>query len=152
MICIYVAIFFVFVDISANGNRNPLTFNQVSKRAISRIIVSSAATISGMYTRPAYAVESIARGFQTKSGLKYYDIREGDGVSPRYGQIIAFTYAQYFKSKTSESLENIDSSVTPFLHKQGNGRIVRGLDEAIHGMRVGGKRRAIIPNSLGKYI
>ena len=46
-------------------------------------------------------------------------------------------------------LEKVDATETPFLHKHGNGRICRGIDEAIHSMKVGGKRRAIIPPNIG---
>ena len=50
---------------------------------------------------------------------------------------------------TGGKLEIIDSTNEPFLHKHGNGRICRGVDEAIHTMNVGGRRRAIIPPNLG---
>jgi FKBP-type peptidyl-prolyl cis-trans isomerase len=41
------------------------------------------------------------------------------------------------------------SGKQPFLHKHGNGRILRGIDEGLHTMHVGSKRRLIIPQSLG---
>ena len=92
------------------------------------------------------------RGFQTKSGLKYFDIKEGTGLSPIYGQMISFRYTMYYRASPDVAPEIIDESKQPFLHKHGNGRIVRGLDEAIHTMKVGGSRRAVIPKSLGKLV
>jgi hypothetical protein len=94
--------------------------------------------------------DSTAKRFQTRSGLKYYDIIEGSGVSPKFGQLIAFNFDIYYKpGSNGGKLEKIDSSSSPFLHKHGNGRICRGLDEAIHTMRVGGKRRAVLPKEIG---
>jgi len=92
--------------------------------------------------------------FQTKSGLQYSDYEEGVGESPRFGQLISFHYKMYYRPNRDASLEEIDSTYkspgqTPFLHKHGNGRLIRGLDEGIHGMRAGGRRRIIVPQSVG---
>ena len=54
----------------------------------------------------------------------------------------------YYKPMEGK-LEKIDTSMEPYLHKHGNGRICRGLDEAIHTMRIGGKRRALVPPNIG---
>jgi len=92
----------------------------------------------------------LLRGFQTKSGLKYFDIVDGTiGESPRYGDLVSFFYTCYYKPSAESSLDFIDSNKRPFLHKHGNGRVVRGIDEALHTMRVGGKRRIIVPKSIG---
>jgi len=96
-----------------------------------------------------------SRGFQTKSGLKYFELKEGDiDVSPRYGQLVSFHYSGYYRPSPDSKLDLFDSSYmsqdkTPFLHKHGNGRIIRGIDEGLHTMKVGGKRRVIIPKSIG---
>lgn len=96
-----------------------------------------------------------SRGFQTKSGLKYFDLREGDiDVSPRYGQLVSFHYSGYYRAPSDDKLDLFDSSYmsegkSPFLHKHGNGRLIRGIDEGLHTMKVGGKRRVIIPKSIG---
>ena len=98
-----------------------------------------------------------ARGFQTKSGLKYYDFNEGIiGATPRYGQLVSFQYTGYYRATADSPLEVFDSVFSSdrknrqsFLHKHGNGRIVRGIDEALHTMKVGGKRRVVVPRSIG---
>jgi len=94
------------------------------------------------------------RIYQTKSGLQYFDIREGAGQAPRFGQLISFHYNMFYRPSANAPLEKIDSSYdspgkASFLHKHGNGRVIRGLDEAIHTMKPGGKRRAIIPKNVG---
>lgn len=96
-----------------------------------------------------------SKGYQTVSGLKYFDLKEGDiNVSPLYGQLVSFHYTGYYRPAPGSPFELFDSShlpavKTPFLHKHGNGRVIRGIDEALHTMKVGGIRRAIIPKSLG---
>lgn len=101
------------------------------------------------------APQTPASGFQTKSGLRYFDFQVGSGNSPRYGELITFHYSLFYQPRDlDESLELIDSTydnkpIQPFLQKHGNGRIVRGLDEGMHTMKVGGKRRIIVPKSIG---
>ena len=99
------------------------------------------------------------KGFQTKTGLKYFDFKIGTpNTSPRYGQLVSFYYTTYYRpnpgtaDSTGTALETIDSNVPykePFLHKHGNPRVIRGIDEAIHTMGIGGKRRIIVPKSIG---
>eukprot|EP01031_Cornospumella_fuschlensis_P027779 gene27779-33553_t len=94
------------------------------------------------------------KGYQTKSGLRYFDLEEGKGVSPKFGQIISFQYTIYFQAAPDSPLEIISSTLTdsddnPFLHKHGNGRLIRGVDEALHTMKVGGKRRVFVPKNMG---
>ena len=89
-------------------------------------------------------------GFQTKSGLKYFDIRVGEGKSPRYGDLVTFQYFLYYKpADRGAQLELVTKSNEPYLQKHGNGRIVRGLDEGIHTMKEGGRRRIIVPKNIG---
>ena len=99
-------------------------------------------------------VPTPSRGFQTKSGLKYFDLVLSDkGPTPRYGQFVSFKYTIYYKPKTSDRLQVIDSTSfdgdKPFLHKHGNVRIIKAIDEVLHTMHAGSKRRIIVPNSIG---
>ena len=114
------------------------------------MMITSFSSISHALDIPPFP----SRGYQTKSGLKYFELNEGDGASPRYGQLVSFHYTGYFRSDANSKLEIFDSSLLnygkePFLHKHGNGRVIRGIDEGLHTMKVGGKRRLIIPKSLG---
>ena len=85
--------------------------------------------------------------YKTNSGLKYIELQSGAGSSPRYGQLCAIQYSGYMKLPTESTPQKFDSN--SFLIKHGNGRIIPGLDEGIHTMKVGGKRRLIIPPKLG---
>lgn len=111
-----------------------------------------AAVALSLFPSPPQAFAAIpdvpTKGYQTKSGLKYFDAVVGTGIQPKYGQLVSFQYTIYYRPNGGK-LETVDSSNEPFLHKHGNGRICRGIDEAIHTMKVGGRRRAIIPPSIG---
>jgi hypothetical protein len=89
------------------------------------------------------------KAYQTRSGLRYIDKFEGTGISPQYGQLVAFNYEIFYRPPAPAKPERVDWTTTPFLHKHGNGRICRGIDEALHTMRVGGRRRAILTPEIG---
>jgi len=83
----------------------------------------------------------------TASGLKYIDLVEGAGVSPQPGQVAVVHY-----TGTLENGTKFDSSVdrgTPFEFPIGVGRVIKGWDEGVMTMKVGGKRKLIIPPNLG---
>lgn len=91
---------------------------------------------------PAPAVE-----VTTPSGLKYLDKVVGTGESPRPGQNVTVHYAG-----TLTNGAKVDSSVDrgqPYTFQIGVGRVIKGWDEGVMTMKVGGKRRLIIPSSLG---
>ena len=100
------------------------------------------------------------KGYQTPDGLVYFDFIPSDPnlPTPKYGQLISFQYATYFLKDRNSPLEKVDSSFSslggngePFLQKHGNGRVIPGLEEGIHSMTVGSRRRLIIPQTLGYY-
>jgi peptidylprolyl isomerase len=83
----------------------------------------------------------------TASGLKYIDIVEGSGESPRAGQSVTVHY-----TGTLEDGTKFDSSLDrgqPFTFQIGVGRVIKGWDEGVMNMKVGGKRKLIIPAHLG---
>ena len=108
-------------------------------------------------TAPPTATSSNVDGksvtvFKTKSGMQYIDIAEGAGPTPKYGNFVSIAYKAYIKLPDargkSYKLDEFDSD-RGYLVKHGNGRTVPGLDEGLHTMRVGGKRRVIVPPKLG---
>lgn len=82
----------------------------------------------------------------TSSGLYVQDVTEGTGAAVASGQTITVHYTGWLPNGSK-----FDSSVgkTPFTTPIGRGAVIRGWDEGLVGMKVGGKRRLIIPPSLG---
>jgi FKBP-type peptidyl-prolyl cis-trans isomerase len=83
----------------------------------------------------------------TPSGLRYVDLVQGTGASPATGDRVQVHYTGWLESGTK-----FDSSVDrgqPFVFPLGEGRVIRGWDEGVASMKVGGKRRLVIPAHLG---
>lgn len=83
----------------------------------------------------------------TSSGLGIIDISEGSGATPEAGQTIVVDYTGWL----SDGGTKFDSSVdrgTPFEFVLGAGKVIPGWDEGLATMKVGGKRRLIIPAGL----
>ena len=87
----------------------------------------------------------------TDSGLSYIDTKPGDGPVAKAGQNAVVHYTGWlYKNGTKGN--KFDSSLDrgqPFTFPLGAGRVIRGWDEGVAGMRPGGKRTLIIPPDLG---
>ena len=87
----------------------------------------------------------------TDSGLQYEDVLEGTGASPQRGQTCVMHYTGWLWEDGQKGTK-FDSSVdrgTPFEFPVGKGRVIKGWDEGVISMKVGGKRKLIIPAHLG---
>jgi peptidylprolyl isomerase len=83
----------------------------------------------------------------TPTGLKYVDLVVGTGANPKPGDRVTVHYIG-----TLESGEKFDSSYDhgrPLTIQIGMGKVIKGWDEGVMTMRVGGKRKLIIPPQLG---
>ena len=87
----------------------------------------------------------------TASGLQIADTKVGTGASPRTGQICVMHYTGWLYTNGAKGAK-FDSSLDrgqPFEFPIGTGRVIRGWDEGVASMKVGGKRTLIIPADLG---
>jgi peptidylprolyl isomerase len=87
----------------------------------------------------------------TPSGLQYEDTVEGAGASPKTGQTCVMHYTGWLWENGAKG-KKFDSSVDrgqPFEFPIGQGRVIKGWDEGVATMKVGGKRNLLIPPGLG---
>jgi FKBP-type peptidyl-prolyl cis-trans isomerase len=88
---------------------------------------------------------------ETPSGLQYEDSVEGSGDTAQAGQRVSVHYTGWLDQGGSKE-RPFDSSRTrgqPFQFDLGAGMVIRGWDEGVAGMKVGGTRLLKIPASLG---
>ncbi|MGA8502063.1 MAG: FKBP-type peptidyl-prolyl cis-trans isomerase [Candidatus Sulfotelmatobacter sp.] len=86
-------------------------------------------------------------GVKTDSGLVYWDIRVGNGAEAKEGSHVRVHYTGWLTNG-----KKFDSSVDagkPFDFTIGNGEVIKGWEEGVAGMKVGGKRQLRIPPALG---
>lgn len=83
----------------------------------------------------------------TKSGLKYVELKEGTGDEAKAGQTVEVHYTGWLKD--GAKFDSSKDRNKPFQFPLGAGRVIKGWDEGVAGMKVGGKRKLIIPPELG---
>ncbi len=87
----------------------------------------------------------------TPSGLQYEDATVGDGAEATKGQNVSVHYTGWLYNNGEQGAK-FDSSRDrndPFVFSLGAGMVIKGWDEGVQGMKVGGQRTLIIPASLG---
>ena len=84
---------------------------------------------------------------QTSSGLQYEDTQVGSGASPARGQTCVMHYTGWLTNGTK--FDSSKDRNDPFEFPLGAGRVIKGWDEGVAGMKIGGKRKLTIPPALG---
>ena len=94
----------------------------------------------------AEETQSDSNSRTTESGLIIADIVNGEGDEANNGQTVTVNY-----TGTLEDGTQFDTSIgrAPFSFPLGSGRVIKGWDEGVAGMKVGGKRKLTIPPELG---
>ena len=88
----------------------------------------------------------------TSSGLRYEDVVVGTGAEAKSGQSVSVHYTGWLLGAGDQRGSKFDSSLDrgqPFAFSLGSGQVIKGWDEGVAGMKVGGKRTLLIPAALG---
>lgn len=107
-----------------------------------------AAVLVAMVSIAAQAADDVVR---TKSGLAYKDVVVGKGKIAKVGDMVLVDYTGWLDEGTKKG-KKFDSShdrSQPFSFALGTGKVIKGWDEGVAGMKVGGKRILYIPPALG---
>ena len=88
----------------------------------------------------------------TSTGLQYEDLSLGEGDEAAAGHHVSVHYTGWLQNPDGSEGEKFDSSVDrgdPFEFPLAAGHVIQGWDQGVQGMKVGGKRRLVIPAALG---
>jgi peptidylprolyl isomerase len=119
-------------------------------RASALVAFILTAAFSGSFVTLASA-QPAGKTMTTASGLQITDSVAGTGASPKTGQTCVMHYTGWLYVNGAKG-KKFDSSVDrgqPFEFPIGTGRVIKGWDEGVATMKVGGKRTLIIPSALG---
>jgi hypothetical protein len=116
---------------------NPTLFTMAPDSSSTDLASSGAAALGGDLVSPTERT--------TPSGLRITDLALGEGAEAKSGQTVVVNYRG-----TLTNGKEFDSSYGrgPFSFPLGAGRVIRGWDEGVAGMKVGGKRKLVIPPDL----
>ena len=114
------------------------------------LFVAGLGTAQEQTTNPAPAAKATqakpaAQMITTPSGLQYQDLVVGKGAQPKNGDTVVVNYTGRFSNG-----KIFDTSVgkKPFTFPLGRGQVIKGWDEGVATMHVGGKRKLVIPPDL----
>jgi FKBP-type peptidyl-prolyl cis-trans isomerase FkpA len=110
-------------------------------------LVSTTSTFAADQTKGAASMNT-----KTESGLQFQELVVGTGAAASAGHQVTVHYTGWLQNPDGSAGKKFDSSLDrgqPFVFPLGAGRVIRGWDEGVAGMKVGGKRKLIIPAALG---
>src|SRR3989339_1969993 len=105
------------------------------------------AQIREEFTKMSPKQPSDEKAITTASGLQYVDQVIGTGAEAKPGMNVSVHYTGWLTNGTK--FDSSKDRGQPFEFPLGAGRVIRGWDEGVAGMKIGGKRKLIIPSDLG---
>jgi FKBP-type peptidyl-prolyl cis-trans isomerase FkpA len=121
------------------------------KRRLGLLVVAAAFGVAALAAVQSQAQDKDKSKVKEKkvgdAVLKYEDLKEGDGAEAKKDDVVEVHYTGWLTDG-----KKFDSSLDrkmPFSFKLGAGRVIKGWDEGVAGMKVGGKRKLTIPPELG---
>jgi FKBP-type peptidyl-prolyl cis-trans isomerase FkpA len=84
---------------------------------------------------------------KTPSGLRYQDVVQGQGAEATAGKSVSVQYTGWLPN--GEKFDSSRDRNEPFGFTLGAGQVIAGWDEGVAGMKVGGRRKLVIPPDLG---
>lgn len=95
---------------------------------------------------PSLAVD-LGSMTKTPSGLRYQEVAKGEGAEATAGRTASVHYTGWLTN--GEKFDSSRDRNEPFSFTLGAGQVIAGWDEGVAGMKVGGRRKLVIPASLG---
>lgn len=109
-----------------------------------RVLLLALLMVVGMGV--AVNAESAEKAVTAKSGLKYEDMVAGKGETPKTGQMVTVHYTGWLED--GKKFDSSKDRNQPFEFTIGVGQVIKGWDEGVASMKVGGKRKLTIPYQL----
>jgi FKBP-type peptidyl-prolyl cis-trans isomerase len=118
---------------------------------LSRRAFAGVAFAAGLIAALPVQAQSPAQEKTTASGLRYIDTKLGNGATAQPGQtaIVHYTGWLYIAGEKGRQFDSSRTRGQPFSFPLGGGRVIKGWDEGVAGMKVGGQRTLIVPPQLG---
>jgi len=135
---------------NAQSTAQPATSQPATDSAQAQQMKDAMAALEAAKNPPAATPGKHGDTVTTASGLQYIDLKKGTGAMPTKGQTITVNYTGKLVNGTTFD-SNVDPAfkhVSPFSTAIGVGRVIKGWDEGMLTMKVGGKRRLICPPGL----
>jgi peptidylprolyl isomerase len=117
------------------------------KKLIAIIVTAAVAAFVAVYVISTLRGSKAAPEITTASGLKYQDLKVGDGPSPAMGQTVTVHYVGKLENGTEFNNSHTMGAGKPIDFRIGPG-LIPGWIEGLQTMKVGGKRRLMVPSKL----
>lgn len=104
--------------------------------------------LAGLFVAWSFSAAAQSEEYTTtKSGLKYLQVREGKGAVAEEGRTVRILYKCMLSN--GRIVDQRSDRTKPYAFVLGDGKVIKGMDEGIVGMRVNGIRKLVVPAKLG---